>query len=775
MQLIRWLDKIWSIGLMVLFFFAPIIMIRGPEGGFNNLVLKETFCQAFILFFLFTVIAKKLMEKKLTFTRLPVDFLLIALLLLAGFSIFYSPTVYTSAQEFSKFALFIIFYFLVIDQIQDRKTMALLFIPIIASAVITAFFATCQNQQFYLWGFLPRAEDRNRMMATMGHNNGVASYLMMTGFILFGWLLHAKREKSKNFWVAVLLIWFLFVIVATLSRGVWMGTFTGLIIFSYFLIRRLGFKNVWKQYKKPIIIAIIILALFTIILSFKNPLNPWNISVVKRISETWFRWESYVSDTRIRMWTTTWEMIREHPIRGVGLGAFKYLVPLYQGKFFERYPDTRLEPTSALTNQSHNEYLQLWAELGIFGLLVGLIALIIYLRSGWKTIKRMRELEQKHQDSPVSYATLFAGLYAGSIGILVQSLVDFPLHIAPLALLFLLMVALVMNAKRIIAVKLIPEISDQRFQRPRSKSGQDLILTPKIFGVRNLLCIISVIIFYIITLVPLSIILLSNKEQQKCGFYLTQASRHENEPDRIRLLKQAIDAGNKSVALQPSSGRAQYYLGLAYLRFGDLHNGIEHLNLAQKDLEYRDLHYELGLAYERLKLYPAAITEYKKTVYIYPPSTDALDRLSRIYEIMGYTADQFAAWNKIIKYNPNYMNETIVNKGYEYRIAKKWDLAQQLYEWGISVDSTNLAMWRGLIGLYHASKQYDKLISACLRLIELSPNEPNAYQRLAIGYLAQGKFPDAKQNAEKALQLDPNLTLSKRIIREADKKNAVRL
>lgn len=762
MKLITTLDKIWLVGLIILFFLAPIIMIQGPEGGLNNLVLKETFSQVLLLLFLFIVIAKKLIEKKRSFTRSSLDFSFIALLFLAAISIFYSPTVYISAQEFSKLATFIVFYFLIIDQIQDRKTMFLLFIPIIASAIITAFFATCQNQQIYLWGFLTKAEDRNRMMATMGHNNGVASYLMMSGFIILGWILQMKRNKSINFWTALLLIWFLFVIVATLSRGVWMGTLTGLVIFSYFLIRRVGFKNFVKQYKKAIIIGMIILIGFTIILSFKNPLNPWNVSVTKRFSETWLTWHTYVEDTRIRMWATTWETIRDHPFRGIGLGAFKYMVPLYQGKFFEHHPNTRLEPTNALTNQSHNEYLQLWAELGIFGLIIGLAALIIYLRSGWKTINHLRDLEVKHEEAPISYSTLFAGLYAGSIGILIQSLVDFPLHIAPLALLFLLMVALVMNARRVIAVRL----------------QQEQTSAPVVNPIRGIIIVIIFLIVYLITLIPLSIILISNRYEQKCGFYLSQASWYDNKADqakRIGLLMQAIQAGNDSVVLQPTSGRAQYYLGLAYLRFGDLQRGIEHLQLAQKDLEYRDLHYELGAAYGRLGVYPAAITEYKKTAYIYPPSTDALDRLSEIYDKTGQFSELFIVWKKIIKFDPNYLNTTVINKGYEFRIDKKWDLAESVFQWGISVDSTNLKLWRGLTGLYHDSKQYDKLISACLRLIELRPNEAVAYQRLAVGYLAQRKFGKAKLTAEKALQLDPTLSLSKRIIKEAEKKNSLKL
>ncbi|MFB3895896.1 MAG: O-antigen ligase family protein [bacterium] len=763
MLITRWLDKIWLAGLIILFLLAPIIMIRGPEGGIHNLVLKETVSQGFLLLFVFTIIAKKLIEKKRAFTRSPLDFLFLALLLLSAISIFYSPTFYTSAQEFTKLALFIIFYFLVIDQIQDEKTMYILFIPIIASAAITAFFATCQNQQIYLWGFLPQAEDRNRLMATMGHNNGVASYLMMSGFILLGWLLQKKRSKSINFWAGLLLIWFLFIIVATLSRGVWMGTCVGLVIFGYLLIRRVGMKNFVYQYQKPIIVGLVILIGFTGILSFKNPLNPWNVSVTKRFSETWLTWHTYVGDTRIRMWATTWETIQDHPFRGIGLGAFKYLVPLYQGKFFENHPNTRLEPTSALTNQSHNEYLQSWAELGILGIILGLSALIIYLRSGWKTITYLRELEKRHQDAPVASSILFTGLYAGSIGILIQSLVDFPLHIAPLALVFLFMAALVMNAHRIIAVKPIAAITEERLQP---------------YHFRNLSIIIVALIIYIITLIPLSIILISNRYQQQCGYYLAQASRYEGEPYRTEQrtwLLRAITAGDESVILQPTSGRAQYYLGLAYLRFGDLSQGIEHLQLAQKDLEYRDLHYELGRAYQRLELYPAAITEYKKAIYIYPPSFDAYDRLDEIYEHTGQMANRFAVWKKIIKYNPQYLDETVVNKGYEYRIDKQWDLAESVFQFGLSVDSTNLKLWRALTGLYYASKQYDKLSSASQQLIELSPNEAVTYQRLAVGYLAQGKFTKAIDAADKALQLDPKLALAKRVIKEATKKNPAKL
>ena len=108
---------------------------------------------------------------------------------------------------------------MILDQLRDLKKIRIVLWAVVASAIVTAFFATCQHLQLYLWGLLVKAEDRNRMSATIGHNNGVASYTMMATFVLLA-LRFVKEPKTYKFretgkvmlWHFIqigLLIWFL--------------------------------------------------------------------------------------------------------------------------------------------------------------------------------------------------------------------------------------------------------------------------------------------------------------------------------------------------------------------------------------------------------------------------------------------------------------------------------------------------------------------------------------------------------------------------------------
>ncbi len=64
--------------------------------------------------------------------------------------------------------------------------------------------------------------------------------------------------------------------------------------------------------------------------------------------------------TRIVMWRNTWRMIVDHPLLGVGMGAFQYgYAPYVQGV---------AEWRGFLTDDPHNQFLKLQGELGILGL-----------------------------------------------------------------------------------------------------------------------------------------------------------------------------------------------------------------------------------------------------------------------------------------------------------------------------------------------------------------------------------------------------------------------
>ncbi|HMV51131.1 MAG TPA: O-antigen ligase family protein [Blastocatellia bacterium] len=129
--------------------------------------------------------------------------------------------------------------------------------------------------------------------------------------------------------------------------------------------------------------------------------------------------------TRTEYWRGAWQMFLDHPVAGVGLGAFPTAYPAY-GRSSVR--NERLE-------QAHNDYLQLLADTGLIGGLIGLWFLIELLRRARKQLGALRHLRSADR-------AMLLGGYVAALGIGVHSFLDFNLQIAANALLFLLVVAL---------------------------------------------------------------------------------------------------------------------------------------------------------------------------------------------------------------------------------------------------------------------------------------------------------------------------------------------
>jgi O-antigen ligase len=120
------------------------------------------------------------------------------------------------------------------------------------------------------------------------------------------------------------------------------------------------------------------------------------------------------------IWRDTLALIREHPIAGVGLGAFE-----------TAYPSYSRSDGSLTVSQAHNDYLQILADGGLIG---GALAL-------WFIVSLLRLVARGLQSRDPLRAGLALGSGAGICGMLVHSFFDFNLQLPAHALLFLLLSA----------------------------------------------------------------------------------------------------------------------------------------------------------------------------------------------------------------------------------------------------------------------------------------------------------------------------------------------
>lgn len=112
-------------------------------------------------------------------------------------------------------------------------------------------------------------------------------------------------------------------------------------------------------------------------------------------------------------WRNTLEMIREQPVQGVGLNNWRV-----------QYPAATLkgvtDPTLANSSpeRTHNDLLQIWAELGTVGLLLALAVVGLFLREAWKGLVQAKVREEK---------LVLIGAISALVAIAVDSLFSFPL------------------------------------------------------------------------------------------------------------------------------------------------------------------------------------------------------------------------------------------------------------------------------------------------------------------------------------------------------------
>jgi O-antigen ligase len=121
--------------------------------------------------------------------------------------------------------------------------------------------------------------------------------------------------------------------------------------------------------------------------------------------------------SRTEIWKDSWKMIREHPVTGVGLGAYKTVFPIYAR-----------HNGMLLVEYVHNDYIQSLTDGGIVGGLLALAFVLLILRAMLRGMK---------SDDPM-LAGLAIGCGAGVCSLLVHSMFDFNLQIPSNALLFLL-------------------------------------------------------------------------------------------------------------------------------------------------------------------------------------------------------------------------------------------------------------------------------------------------------------------------------------------------
>jgi O-antigen ligase/Tfp pilus assembly protein PilF len=149
----------------------------------------------------------------------------------------------------------------------------------------------------------------------------------------------------------------------SLERAPLVGTSVGLLLLSAGALIKPS-KQLFKRLA-PLSAAF---ALVFLLQTVPSPLTNHNVSTVTRLTQDL----SADANTRVRIlyWGAGLEMVRSHPLIGVGANNYQIEYPEGRAKFSARYPNSPLVALNdhLLTLYAHNEYVQMAAELGLIGL-----------------------------------------------------------------------------------------------------------------------------------------------------------------------------------------------------------------------------------------------------------------------------------------------------------------------------------------------------------------------------------------------------------------------
>lgn len=330
-----------------------LIMIVSDDRWKNIYIIPFLF--VFSIFYFLSVKKRNInsLEIKLGFEVFDFTFLV--------FHIFFiTATIFSKRVEISISYLLLVFLlfvwcFFVVNYFIDEKSLnslsnGIAFAVILESIVAVIFmmvFMKEVNLHYYdsnlTMGF------RDRMHGSFGNPNILAEFLILSIPFLFTAILNAKN-KMRYLWILGLIPAF-YVLVKTGSRASWIA-----ILFSIFLF-------VFMKKPKYIIflfilgIGLLFVVPDSVYVRFMSIFNSQDRSMG-------YRWKIYES---------TLTMIFKNPF-GIGLGAGVYQSMLKDYKVFGLHHIAH----------SHNIFLQIWAEQGIFALISFLIMMLsVTVKTMW--------------------------------------------------------------------------------------------------------------------------------------------------------------------------------------------------------------------------------------------------------------------------------------------------------------------------------------------------------------------------------------------------------
>ncbi len=282
----------------------------------------------------------------------------------------------------------LLMFFIIASMPMDIRRIERFLKLFIASLIIVSLYALVQ---FYGYDPLTVVMSHGRPASTIGHPVILSALIGLALPFVITFIFQKKSATERLCWGIIFLL-FLVAAIMTFSRG----PLIGIVISSIFVIV-FNLKEVHLPKERYILMFSSLILLFVISFSIYGDRD----RIVRRIKS------SAEIKTRMIFYKTALNIIKDHPLVGVGMENFIIIYPLY------RLPEENEIAVDVMPTMVHNGYLQTALTNGIPALLLYLTFLAAIITPLIQTYMRQKDQYRK---------LLSIGFLASIFGFLIQDL-----------------------------------------------------------------------------------------------------------------------------------------------------------------------------------------------------------------------------------------------------------------------------------------------------------------------------------------------------------------
>ena len=390
--------KLIIAGVCLVVFFRPLV--SGMTYPWSNTYIQTmllVMCAAWLL---------RTLWKESAFVRTPLDVPLIAFFLCLTVSALGSVNSALSLNHMYEFMSCVLLYFIITNNVKTGREQRAVILALYLSVTLVCFYGIYQ----YFWGldsarrvvslyhcgeyppeFMARL-GTEKAFSTFVYPPALAGFLVLVMPLSLSLCLRGHNRIGKTRFTRILCVLTLLILsclTLTFSKAGWLSALLSMILFAYIWFA------VIKRVKKSIVISALFIPIVIFVLLIVSGCLP-------KVTLSGFAGSFSV---RLGYWKAVPSMVKDYFLLGSGPATFGTIYPGYRPLLAHE------------TQMAHNNYLQVLVETGIAGFMAFLWLWARFLRRGLRLIK----------GSPQK--VLILGYFAGIVGFLIQSLVDFGLYI----------------------------------------------------------------------------------------------------------------------------------------------------------------------------------------------------------------------------------------------------------------------------------------------------------------------------------------------------------